>query len=308
MTTWNRIKYQGWNNCFCWENQKIKMIVTSDVGPRVIFLGSPNGKNQFYEIDEEAGSTGGNDYRFYGGHRCWTAPEDKIRSYAIDNSPVDVQTKNDQLVAIAPQELSGIQKTLIIENYRSEKTVKIIHQIENKGDTPLTIALWGLSMMHPGGTAIIPLPVKISHSAQLTPTQSIALWGYTDITDPRWGWGEKFLFLRQDDRMEDPQKIGVHSGQDWAAYLNSGTLFIKIAKYDSKATYPDFGSHFEFFTNHHFLELESLGGLATLHPGQKIDHVEYWALHENIKTVISEEEVQKNILPLVDETLHLLDQ
>lgn len=306
MTNWNRIEYRGWKNCYCWENRNIKLIVTSDVGPRVIFFGSPDGMNLFYEVNEEAGCTGGKDYCFYGGHRFWTAPEDKIRSYAIDNSPVVVQTSNAQLVAIAPQEPAGIQKTLIVENFQSENSIRINHQLVNKGNTPITLALWGLSMMHPGGTAIIPMPAKISHTAQLTPTQSIALWGYTDITDPRWGWGEKFLFLRQDDRMETPQKIGIHSGQDWAAYLNDGNLFIKVAKYDAEATYPDFGSHFEFFTNHRFLEIESLGGLLTLKPGQKLEHVEYWALYENIKTVISEEEVQKNILPLVNETLHLL--
>jgi hypothetical protein len=308
MTNWNRVEYRGWKNCFCWENRKIKMIVTSDVGPRVIFFGSPGDDNEFYEIDEEAGSTGGNDYHFYGGHRFWTAPEDKTRSYALDNSLIIVQTNNDQLVAIAPREPAGIQKTLFIENYRGENSVKISHLLENKGDTPITLALWGLSMMHPGGTAIIPMTAKVSHSAQLTPTQSMALWGYTDITDPRWGWGEQYLFLRQDDRMETPQKIGVHSGQDWAAYLNNGTLFIKVSKYNSEATYPDFGSHFEFFTNNRFLELESLGGLTTLYPGQKLEHVEYWALYENIRTVISEEGVQEKILPLVNETLHLLDQ
>ena len=54
------------------------------------------------------------------------------------------------------------------------------------------------------------------------------------------------------------------------------------------------------------LEVESLGGLTILKPGQKVEHIEFWSLFDNIKTVISEEEVQRNILPLVDRNLQVL--
>ena len=167
----------------------------------------------------------------------------------------------------------------------------------------MEVAPWGLSVMRKGGTAIIPLPAKAAHTELLTPTLSFAHWGYTDITDPRWGWGEQFLFLRQDEHAENPQKIGVHSGKDWAAYLNNSNLFIKIAKFDIEAVYPDYGSHFEFFTNNFMLEIESLGALKNLQPGQYLSHEEHWSVFDNVKTVISEEGVSNNILPLVDQTI-----
>ncbi len=303
---WERIEYRGWKNCYCWENQKIKLIVTSDVGPRVIFFGSPGRANQFYEIDAEAGTAQSKTYCFYGGHRFWTAPEDLERSYFPDNSPVNVIIQNGQLVTTSQIEPSGVQKTLIIENYKNENSVKVTHTLENKGAKPIELAPWGLSMMKPGGTAIIPMAAKASHSSQLTPTQSLTLWGYTDITDARWGWGEEFLFLRQDDRIESPQKIGVHTGQDWAAYINGDTLFIKMSAYRPGVVYPDFGSHFEFFTNNLFLELESLGELLSLQPGQQVSHVEYWSLFDNVKTVISNEGIEGKILPLVKNALKLV--
>jgi hypothetical protein len=303
MTTWTQVEYKGWKNCYSYKDNTLTIIITGDIGPRIIFFGTPQGTNQFYEVEEDSGQTGGTNFRFYGGHRFWTAPEDRIRTYIPDNSSVKIVIDKNRLIASGNSEPNGIQKTVEIEPQENAHQVKITHTLENKGDQPLELAPWGLSMMHAGGTAIIPLPPKVSHADHLTPTLSYALWGYTDITDSRWGWGEQFVFLRQDEHIEAPQKLGLHSGQNWAAYLNHGTLFIKMTKYNKETTYPDYGSHWEFFTNNYFLELETLGGLSVIQPGQQVTHVEYWALFDNVKTVLSEEGVQQNILPLVKKSL-----
>jgi len=44
MANWKRIEYKGWKNCYCLENQTIKLIVTADVVPRVIFFGVSGGQ------------------------------------------------------------------------------------------------------------------------------------------------------------------------------------------------------------------------------------------------------------------------
>jgi len=306
MGKWKKIEYRGWKNCFQFDGDSIKLVVTGDVGPRVIFCGGAEGVNQFYENPLDMGSSREQTPRFYGGHRFWTAPEDKVRTYVPDNFPVEIDTSDSTLRATAEVEPCGIQKTIKIEGVEFPNCVKITHLMANKGSDPVELAPWGLSMMHPGGTAIIPMPPKTSHSSLLTPTHSFAHWGYTDITDPRWGWGERFLFLRQDEHRIEPQKIGVHNTQGWAAYLNNRTLFIKYSEYSAQIRYPDFGSNFEFFTNNYFLEIETLGALSILQPGDQVSHIEYWALFEGIKTVISEEGVVQNILPLVETTRNRL--
>ena len=234
MPEWKITEYQGWKNCYSFENQWIKLIVTADVGPRVIFFGTPGGVNQFFENDEEVGTTGGTDWLSYGGHRFWTAPEDKERTYVADNYPVKINIQGKKLLATAPVETCGVQKTLVLEIFGLENTVKVTHILSNSSSQAMELAPWGLSVMRAGGTAIIPMPARASHPARLTPTHSFTHWGYTDITDPRYSWGDRFVFLRQDENMETPQKIGVHNCQDWAAYLNSGSLFIKICKVSTK--------------------------------------------------------------------------
>lgn len=302
MAEWKKIEYHGWQNCYLFEGDFVKLIVTGDVGPRILYCSGAEGVNQFYENPLDLGCSGGQTQRFYGGHRFWTAPEDKVRTYVPDNFPIDIKISGSTLLATAPVESCGAQKTIIIEQMKDGHCVKITHLLTNKGQESVELAPWGLSMMHPGGTAIIPMPPKTSHSSLLTPTHSFAHWGYTDITDLRWGWGERILFLRQDEHVVEPQKIGFHNTLGWAAYLNNGTLFIKFADYSTQVRYPDFGSNFEFFTNNYFLEIETLGALSVLQPGDQVSHIEYWAMFEGIKTVISEEGVAQNIFPLVEET------
>jgi hypothetical protein len=43
----------------------------------------------------------------------------------------------------------------------------------------------------------------------LLPTSSLTIWPYTNLSDPRWVLGEKFILLRQDPETSLPQKIGI---------------------------------------------------------------------------------------------------
>ena len=45
------------------------------------------------------------------------------------------------------------------------------------------------------------------------------------------------------------------------------------------ANYPDDGCNFETYTNHEMLEIESLGPLVTLAPGESSAHQERWFQH-----------------------------
>ena len=63
----------------------------------------------------------------------------------------------------------------------------------------------------------------------------------------------------------------------WAAYLLGSELFVK--RYSAApGAYPDFGCSFETFTNADFLELETLGPLVRLAPGEFVYHTETWTL------------------------------
>ena len=53
-----KTEYKGWKNCYRVTNGEIELIVTSDVGPRVIRFGFVGGQNLFKEFPDELGKSG----------------------------------------------------------------------------------------------------------------------------------------------------------------------------------------------------------------------------------------------------------
>lgn len=75
-----------------------------------------------------------------------------------------------------------------------------------------------------------------------------------------------------------PIKIGYANRTGWIAYLRQGVFFCKKCAFQAGANYPDYGSNTECYCDNRFLELETLGPLARLEPGQSADHVETWEI------------------------------
>ena len=78
-------------------------------------------------------------------------------------------------------------------------------------------------------------------------------------------------------------------------------LFVK--RYEATAdpdAYPDYGCTFETFTNADFLELETLGPMTTLAPGESVSHTEHWSAHRPVLIPKwTDEELDRVLAPLV---------
>jgi hypothetical protein len=103
------------------------------------------------------------------------------------------------------------------------------------------------------------------------------------MSDPRWHWGKKYIVPCQDPNATLPQKIGIGNLHGWVAYVNGDRVFIKRYKHIEGAPYPNFGSSTELFTNAITVEVETLGPLTRLEPGETVTHVEHWFLFKGIK-------------------------
>jgi hypothetical protein len=80
--------YKGWPNCFRIANGDVELLVTSDIGPRIIRFCFVGGQNVFKEFPDQLGKSGEAQFQFRGGRRVWKAPEDPMASWAPDNAPV----------------------------------------------------------------------------------------------------------------------------------------------------------------------------------------------------------------------------
>ena len=294
-------EFSGWPNCHALSNGSIQLIVTGDVGPRVVFFGFEGGANELVILPDDAGQTGGADYRFYGGHRLWHAPEHMPRTYEPDNDPVQVEAIDGGLrFTPAVEETTGIQKQLDVVMSPGEEHVRLIHRLTNHGLWSVELAPWALTMCAPGAVGIAPLPPEGDHASNLLPRTSINLWAYTHMADPRWEWGNRVVMLRQDEGRESPQKVGLFAHDGWIACANHGHLLLKTFAVYPAQPHPDRGSNVELFTNNLLLEIETLGPLTQLEPGASVEHIEDWYLLDDIPTPQTEADVIAHILPRVE--------
>ncbi len=295
-----KVPYQGWPNCYRITNGEVELVVTSDIGPRVMRYAFLGGENLFKEFPETLGKTGGEQWQLIGGHRLWVAPEAVPRTYAPDNSAVDVKVEGATLRAMGPFEpTTGLQKEMVVRLAAEGSSVEVLHRVHNRNLWAIELAPWALTMMAPGGMAVAALPPRGTHDKMLLPTNPLTMWAYTDFSDPRWKFTRKYLILRQDPKNSQPQKAGFFSPDTWGAYLLGSNLYIKRTKADPSKMYVDYGCSYETFTNADFLELETLGPMTKLEPGASVEHLERWTLHRNIRlTQWTDAEIDRVVLPL----------
>ncbi|HEX7406940.1 MAG TPA: hypothetical protein VF515_04725, partial [Candidatus Binatia bacterium] len=153
----------------------------------------------------------------------------------------------------------------------------------NIADRPLTCAAWSVPVMQPGGRAFVPLDV--GPPTAFDATRRLILWSYAKFADRRYQFGDRLIQIDSgkvrppppapSGRAEDESKIGVDSAQGWAAYLLGGALFLKRFPHTA-GQYPDDGATIEVYSNHGILELEHLGPLTTIAPGEEIVFPEDW--------------------------------
>lgn len=276
-TAWN-----GWPNCYRISNGEVEMVVTSDVGPRVMSYGFAGGQNFFWVQKETVGKTGQPEWILRGGHRIWVGPEDVKYTYPPDNSAVPVRVEGDVLIATQPVEKeTGIEKQIEVRLAPQGSDVTIIHRLTNRTSMPLEFAAWALSMMAPGGRGVSGFPPRGTHPEMLQPTNPLVMWAFSDLSDPRWTWLKKYFVLRQDASNAAPTKIGHFNPHTFGAYFLNGEMFVKRYEADPSKTYPDFGCSYETFTNADFLEIETMGPLTKVAAGATLEHVERWTLRRN---------------------------
>ena len=301
------IEYRGWKNNLLLSNGDAELVVTLDVGPRVIAYRLPGGFNVMKNYDAMMGGTGEAEWQIRGGHRFWLAPEDLTRTYFADNRPVQWEKLSDTAARFTPPPETeyGVQKVMELELAAKGTRVKVTLTVTNIGSAATELAAWGPTVMAPGGVEVIPLPAKAPHPghpsrakspADFGPNQELVLWPYFDFSDARWTFAKRFVFLRQ-DATKGPTKIGLAHREGWVGYANGEVLFVKRFDYREGAVYPDRGTRYQTFSNEDMLEMETVGELVTLAPGASASLVESWELHGGVPDLRTEADVAAHVLP-----------
>ncbi|GHU65466.1 hypothetical protein FACS189447_04440 [Spirochaetia bacterium] len=300
--------YNNWPHCILMQNDTIKLIITTDAGPRIVYFGPANRDvNLFYQNKVHQGLSGGDEWRNYGGHRLWTSPQEGQRPNQADNDPVPYKISGNSVTLYCPIEAATlIQKEITVTIDPDNPHVSVQHRIHNRGLWPITFASWALTMMHEGGVEILPIPQD--RPRDYMPNYAICFWPWTKPNDKRFTLGGKYITLRHDGNNKEWFKIGFRNTEGWGAYLSQGYMFVKVYKLDPGKEYPDYGSTFETYTDSEFTEFETLGPLETVNPGAYTGHTEDWHLISAVPVLdasvqISEDEIESAIVPRIAKVL-----
>jgi hypothetical protein len=279
--TIEKTAWGGWPNCYRISNGEIELIVTSDIGPRIMRCGFVGSQNFFKVFDDQLGITGEAEWQHRGGHRIWLAPEDFQRTYARDNDSVDIQVHGTVLTAtqnVEPE--TGLQKQLVIT--MCDSGVEVLHRMKNTLPFAIRFSPWALTMMAPGGVGVTGFPTRGRHEDVLAPTNPLVMWAFTDLRDPRWKLLQKYLVLHHDPSNSDHTKLGHFNSKTWGAYVLGSEMFLKKYDADPSRLYPDMGCSYETFASEGMLELETLGPLTEVEPGGWLEHTERWSLFRDV--------------------------
>lgn len=284
----NVANYAGYE-CTKIENEVISLWVTNQVGPRVIGLELDPGTNLFAELPGASLECPGvGDYQLRGGHRLWQAPEDPRLTYLPDDDPLLVRETPEWVSFTQPTEQrTGIEKSLrvMLPNQHGEAIVE--HELKNNNSKTVLLAPWAITQLKPGGTAILPQNTASSDQYGLLPNRQIALWPYTAADSDHITWGNKFILIHA-NMQEGALKVGFPNPTGWLGYLLDEMFFIKQAQYYPEMEYYDLGSSSECYCNPAFLELETLGPITQLEPGESLSHRETWQVVGGVDVALTE--------------------
>ena len=280
--------YKNFGKCVSISNELMEILVTTDVGPRIIKCNLLNRENLMFNdteriFSQDVSGVFGKDsvWYIYGGHRMWVSPENMPLSYYPDNEKVAwTLINNGVILNPALQRVNNIRYEFKITMEPDKAEIRITHYLTNLNDKPIKGAIWALSVMDKNGVAVIPQP---QDNTELLGNRILALWPYTDMSDTRVFWGNKYIAVKQIPGFDKKFKLGINNTSKWIAYINHNQSLVKIYEPNHpNGIYPDFGVSTEVFTNAEFLEAETLSELRDIEPNETIEHTEIWKLTDNI--------------------------
>jgi hypothetical protein len=209
-----------------------------------------------------------------GGHRLWAAPETPENTYLPDTR---VRTSSIEGGVRAESDDSRLMLAKAIEVTADGDRLVIDHTLVNRSSESREVAAWGLTMVRRGGRILIPAPEVGLDERGLQARFAVVTWPYTNMQDERFTFDDDGVAVTADGDV--PFKIGVTSLQGLVTYEVGDISFHKrIEPFDPGQVHVDLGAVIQVYVGGGFCEIETLGPLRRLAPGDLITHREVWEI------------------------------
>ncbi len=297
-----KYKHDHWGDCVKVTNGEIEFVMTVEMGPRIIRLATVGGPNELVEdikgeafaVNKALNELWGIDrWENMGGHRLWHSPESMPRTYIPHNLPIEYEILDNGVTVSVDVEKIGI-RNVIKATMDDSGNMEIAHYCTNISQWDMEFAPWCVTVFNHGGLEVFPTSKK---NTGFLSNRTIQMWPYSDVKDKRFDMDNKYIYMTTspegDEKNSNAFKIGINNEDGYAMYFNNGNLFVKRFEYEDGEIYPDNGCNFESYTNFKIIEIESLGPITFLQPGETVEYVEKWNLYRGVKKPESVEEIDE---------------
>jgi hypothetical protein len=242
-------------------------------------FGLAGGESILAQTPDAKWDSGHGTFELLGGHRLWWAPETPEcsvpDSMGLGLTAVGGGRSPGVLMTGAVEAATGLRKVIEARLDPASAAASLRHVFVNEGTRTIELSPWPITQLLPGGKVTVKLPPRVDEHI-VTPNQLVVLWPYASWSDQRLSITDGLLTINATPG--PPFKIGCFSPTGVASYLRDGLLFVK--RFDAAADRPhaDMGCNVEIYADQDGLELESLGPLVSLAPGESVAHDERWEL------------------------------
>lgn len=291
--------YQGWADSYLLTNGIVEAVVVPAIG-RVMQFGFAGEEGVFWENTNLFGVTLSGletNWMNFGGDKSWPAPEGEWPKFTksdvwrpplgFDGLPMLGKVESGDVYLISQVDPAyGIRVRRRVHLHPRKPVLYIQTTFERLAGEPAKIGVWTVTQFKDPKFIYLPAPASSIFGTN----------GYTLINPeppPAMKHDSGLLWFARDPKA--PHKIG--SDADAALWMNTKFACRIDSPRVRKADYPDHGSSLEVYTNPDplpYIELETLGPLKKLAPGDSITRVNIYTLHR--RTELDPEKEARKIL------------
>lgn len=274
--------YRGWSGALRLGNAQVEAVVVPEVG-RVMSFRFHDGENVFWEDAALAGGRGDPDGRTwvnFGGDKTWPSPEAEWKLHAKRPGWMPPPAF-DGMAATARSEAGAVVLTSQVDPFygvRWERRIAlkpdaaelvIATTYERVVGPPIRLGIWVITQLRDPVAVFVPV-----RAASLFPG------GYFVFGDKPWpqaGVADGWIRLTREPAA--PHKLGTDAGR--MVWVGEKELCLIESPREAGAEYPDRGASAEVYTNpdpKRYVELETLGPLATLRAGERMTRTNTYTL------------------------------
>jgi hypothetical protein len=287
-----RISWHGWADCCLIANGRVEAVVVPAIGRVMQLRLKGEAEGAFWAnraLDGQLHDAASSEWMNFGGDKCWPAPQSAWPQHqgrdwpppvAFDALPVAAVVVERGVVLTSPVDPGyGIQVVRHVELDAGKPIMRIATQFRKLSGGAVRVGVWSITQMSDPERVCIQLPATSKFAS-----------GYVRLLEAEPAdlkTDGRLLSLRRHAR----QQVKVGSDGSSMAWLGKNCV-VRIDTGIRPGDYPDGGCVTEVYTNPdplQYVELETLGPLTTMNPGDRIEQITIYSVSPRSTTDLEAE-------------------